>query len=53
MIAIVGTAGTTDLGAIDPLDALADRAHARGAWFHVDAAVGSGLTLSARASGRA
>jgi L-2,4-diaminobutyrate decarboxylase len=45
-IAVVGTAGTTDLGAIDPLAALADRAHALGAWFHVDAAVGSGLTLS-------
>jgi L-2,4-diaminobutyrate decarboxylase len=47
-IAIVGTAGTTDLGAIDPLDALADRAHAHRAWFHVDAAVGSGLVLSER-----
>lgn len=46
VIAFVGTAGTTDLGAIDPLDALADRARERGAWFHVDAAVGSGLTLS-------
>jgi L-2,4-diaminobutyrate decarboxylase len=46
VIAVVGTAGTTDLGAIDPLDALADRAHARSAWFHVDAAVGSGLVLS-------
>ncbi len=48
VIAFVGTAGTTDLGAIDPLDALADRAQDRGAWFHVDAAVGSGLTLSPR-----
>ena len=48
VIAFVGTAGTTDLGAIDPLDALADRAQERGAWFHVDAAVGSGLTLSPR-----
>jgi L-2,4-diaminobutyrate decarboxylase len=46
VIAIVGTAGTTDLGAIDPLDALADRAAELGAWFHVDAAVGSGLMLS-------
>ena len=48
MIAFVGTAGTTDLGAIDPLDALADRAAERDAWFHVDAAVGSGLVLSPR-----
>ncbi|HWK29618.1 MAG TPA: aminotransferase class V-fold PLP-dependent enzyme [Solirubrobacter sp.] len=48
VIAVVATAGTTDLGAIDPLEALADRAHAHGAWFHVDAAVGSGLTLSPR-----
>jgi L-2,4-diaminobutyrate decarboxylase len=47
VIAVVATAGTTDLGAIDPLDALADRAQALGAWFHVDAAVGSGLVLSA------
>ncbi len=46
VIAVVGTAGTTDLGAIDPLDALAERAAAHRAWFHVDAAVGSGLLLS-------
>ncbi|WP_169542077.1 pyridoxal phosphate-dependent decarboxylase family protein [Solirubrobacter soli] len=46
IIAIVGTAGTTDLGAIDPLDQLADRAQRHNAWFHVDAAVGSGLVLS-------
>ena len=50
MIAFVGTAGTTDLGAIDPLEALADRAAERGAWFHVDAAVGSGLVLSPRSA---
>ena len=48
VIAYVGTAGTTDLGAIDPLDPLADKAQQRGAWFHVDAAVGSGLALSDR-----
>ena len=46
VIAVVGTAGTTDLGAIDPLDALADRAEQHHAHFHVDAAVGSGLVLS-------
>lgn len=45
-IAFVATAGTTDLGAIDPLEALADRARRHGAWLHVDAAVGSGLMLS-------
>ena len=48
VIAVVGTAGTTDLGAIDPLEALADTARELGAWFHVDAAVGSGLVLSDR-----
>src|SRR4051794_26716957 len=48
VIAIVGTAGTTDLGAIDPLERLADEAQRRNAHFHVDAAVGSGLTLSER-----
>ncbi|WP_051425612.1 pyridoxal phosphate-dependent decarboxylase family protein [Jiangella gansuensis] len=47
-IAVVGTAGTTDTGGIDPLDALADRAADAGAWFHVDAAVGSALLLSDR-----
>ncbi|MGE4030798.1 MAG: aspartate aminotransferase family protein [Thermoleophilia bacterium] len=47
-IAIVATAGTTDLGAVDPLAALAARAAAAGAWFHVDAAVGSALALSPR-----
>ncbi len=45
-IAFVATAGTTDLGAIDPIEALADRAREHGAWLHVDAAVGSGLMLS-------
>jgi L-2,4-diaminobutyrate decarboxylase len=51
VIAVVGTAGTTDAGAIDPLDALADRAAALGAWFHVDAAVGGAFCLSKRLRG--
>lgn len=47
-IAIAATAGTTDLGAIDPLAAIADRARDCGAWLHVDAAVASAFALSDR-----
>ncbi|HEY2735746.1 MAG TPA: pyridoxal-dependent decarboxylase [Polyangiales bacterium] len=38
---IVGTAGTVDVGAIDPLDALADLAAREGLWLHVDGAYGA------------
>ncbi|HTF80772.1 MAG TPA: pyridoxal-dependent decarboxylase, partial [Cytophagales bacterium] len=35
-IAIVGTAGTTDFGSIDPLERISTIAKAHALWFHVD-----------------
>ncbi|MGQ3412678.1 pyridoxal phosphate-dependent decarboxylase family protein [Natrinema sp. LN54] len=46
--ALIGTAGTTDFGSIDPLRALADRAADRDLWFHVDAAYGGACAISDR-----
>jgi putative pyridoxal-dependent aspartate 1-decarboxylase len=46
VIALVGVAGTTDTGAIDPLEELADLAELHGIHFHVDAAWGGPILFS-------
>jgi aromatic-L-amino-acid decarboxylase len=45
---LVGNAGSTDVGAVDPLDALADFAKSQALWFHVDAAYGGFFALTER-----
>ncbi|WP_113907891.1 pyridoxal-dependent aspartate 1-decarboxylase PanP [Aliidiomarina celeris] len=46
VMAIVGIAGTTETGHIDPLDAMADVAEQYQAHFHIDAAWGGATLLS-------
>ena len=47
-MAVVATAGTTDFGAIDPLEDVADLCERHGVWLHVDGAYGGGLLASRR-----
>lgn len=43
---IFASAGTTDLGAVDPLESMADIAEQHQLWFHVDAAYGGFFLLT-------
>ncbi len=45
-LCIIGLAGTTNLGAVDDLEALYKIAKREKCWFHVDAAYGGGMLLS-------
>ncbi|RMH04904.1 MAG: aminotransferase class V-fold PLP-dependent enzyme [Planctomycetota bacterium] len=45
---LVGSAGTTNSGAVDPLPELAALARREGLWFHVDAAYGGFFALTER-----
>ncbi|ANZ43125.1 amino acid decarboxylase [Lentzea guizhouensis] len=45
---VVGTAGATSTGIVDPLDDIAALAAAEGLWFHVDAAYGGAFQLTTR-----
>ncbi len=49
---VIGTAGSTSVGATDPLAALAELAHGRDAWFHVDAAHNGAFLVSDRLRAR-
>jgi aromatic-L-amino-acid decarboxylase len=46
--AVVASAGTTNTGAIDPIDAIADVAADQGLWLHVDGAYGGFFQLTDR-----
>lgn len=48
VMAIIATAGTTDLGAIDPLTVIGKICRDAQIWLHVDAAWGGALLLSQR-----
>ncbi len=43
---IIASAGTTDTGSVDPLNAIADIAGESGCWLHVDAAYGGFFLLT-------
>ena len=49
---LIGTAGSVDIGAIDPLEGLSEFCARRELWFHVDAAFGAMLAFSPKLRSR-
>jgi 5-histidylcysteine sulfoxide synthase len=45
-LVIVGTAGSTNTGAVDPLSEIAEIAHQNKVWYHVDGAYGAPFLLT-------
>jgi len=45
-IAVIGSAGTINTGAVDDLNALADLCAREGLWFHIDGAIGAVAVLA-------
>jgi len=43
---VIAAAGTTDVGAIDPLDEIGDITHKYNLWFHIDGAYGGFFALT-------
>lgn len=43
---VIGTAGTTNTGAVDDLRAIAQICHEHGLWFHVDGCIGAFLRIA-------
>jgi glutamate/tyrosine decarboxylase-like PLP-dependent enzyme len=44
-VMVIGTAGTTNTGTVDPLEELADICAEHGLWFHIDGAYGAPAAL--------